>query len=69
MSKSNNPTYHLTIEPQGDHLQVSILELPELGILETQPGHTRDDDALDVAHKAIIEWNLTHRERKAVKAS
>lgn len=60
-------TYTLNIEPIGDHLMVTVVEL---GItVETAPGETSNDAALDAAHAAIDTWMLEQRSRETVKAS
>lgn len=62
-----NEKYTLQLKSVGDHLEVFI---PELNItVETGPGETSRDAALDVAHRAIIEYHLKQREREQVKAS
>ena len=64
-----NEKYTLQLKSVGDHLEVTI---PELNItVETAPGKTSRDDALDVAHTAIEKWTLQQRrrEQETVKAS
>jgi hypothetical protein len=69
-TKHPNPTYTIDIQPVGDHLQVTILELPELGMLETAPGKIKRDDATEVALAAISKWQHEHEhEQVQVKAS
>jgi hypothetical protein len=64
---NNNPTYTNKHKQVGDHLEVTI---QELGItVETEPGKTSRDDALDVAYLEIERWHLAKREREQVKAS
>ena len=49
---STNPTFTLNIEPQGDHLQVSI---PEIGVtVETAAGEMSRDAATAAGQRAII---------------
>jgi hypothetical protein len=48
---SENPTYIISIQPIGNHLQLTI---PELWIvLETAPRKIKRDDALEMALSAI----------------
>jgi hypothetical protein len=64
---STNPTYAIDIQPVGDHLRVSI---PDLGIvLETEPGKTKRDDAVDLALSAISAYQQKQDEAAQVKAS
>ncbi len=68
---NNHPSYHITYERQGDHLRVHItgdgdgLEIT----VETEPGKTSDEDALDAAQVAIIKWHLAEvqREQETIK--
>ena len=63
---STNATYAIDIEPVGDHLKVTI---PDLGIvLETEPGKTKRDDAVDLALAAISKYQQEQYERSQVKA-
>lgn len=62
-----NENYTFLLRAVGDHLEVTI---PELGItVSTRPGQTSRDDALDVAHQAIIAYHLKQREESRAKAS
>lgn len=62
-----NENYTLQLQTVGDHLQVYI---PELDLtVETAPGKTSYDDALDAAHVAIISYHLAQREQEAARAS
>jgi hypothetical protein len=64
---SENPKYTLQLKSVGDHLEVLI---PELGItVQTAPGDTSRDSALDTAHNAIIDYHLKQREMEQAKAS
>jgi GH35 family endo-1,4-beta-xylanase len=63
----NSPSYTIKHEQIGDHLQVTIVELDL--VVETEPGKTSRDDALDVAHQAITKYHLAKRSREQVKAS
>jgi GH35 family endo-1,4-beta-xylanase len=64
----NNPTYTIKHEQIGDHLQVHIVELDIT--VETDPGKTSRDDALDLAHQAITKYHLAQRSQpEQVKAS
>jgi hypothetical protein len=61
---SNNPTYTIKQTRVGDHLEVTIVEL---GLtVETAPGKTSYDDALDLAHDVIVEHQTKQREREQV---
>ena len=63
-----NPTYTIQLKAVTDHLEVYI---PELDItVETQPGETSYDAALNLAHDAVVEYHLKQREQEtAAKAS
>ncbi len=61
--KSNNPTYTIDITPVGDHLQVIVKELAIT--VETEPGKTSRDDALDLAHEAIERYHLAMKREHA----
>ena len=65
---NENPKYTLQLKAVGDHLEVYI---PELDItVETQPGETSYDAALNLAHDAVVEYHLKQREQEAAaKAS
>jgi hypothetical protein len=59
-----HPTYTIKHTRVGDHLEVTIVEL---GLtVETQPGQTSYDDALDLAHDVIVEHQLKQREHEQV---
>jgi hypothetical protein len=64
----NNPTYTIQLKAVGDHLEVYI---PELDItVETQPGETSYNAALNVAHDTVVDYYLKQREQEtAAKAS
>ena len=63
----NETTYTLQVKAVGDHLEVTILPL---GItIQTGPGETSNDAALDVAHAAIDTWMLEQRSHETVVAS
>ncbi len=60
---TNNPTYTIELKEISDHLEVYI---PELDIkLETPPGETSYDFALNLANDAIIEYHLKQQEQVA----
>jgi hypothetical protein len=55
-----NEKYTIQLKSVGDHLEVTI---PELNItVETAPGKTSRDDALDVAQQEIIKYHMKLRE-------
>ncbi len=59
-----NEKYTIQLKSVGDHLEVTI---PELHItVETAPGKTSRDDALDVAQQEIIKYHLKLREHLAL---
>jgi hypothetical protein len=65
---SNEPEkYTITIQPVGDHLQVTI---SDLGIVvETEPGQMKRVDAERAATRAITEYVLKQREEAQARAS
>jgi hypothetical protein len=64
---SNNPMYTIDIQPVGDHLQVTIVEI---GVtVETEPGQTRREDAERVAGEAISAYERQQYEQAQAKAS
>jgi hypothetical protein len=59
----NETTYTIKQKQVGDHLEVTIVEL---GVtVETKPGKTSYDDALDLAHDVIVEHQTKQREQVA----
>jgi hypothetical protein len=64
---SENQTYAIDRQPIGNHLQVTI---PELRIvLETAPGKTKRDDAVDLALSAISDYQQKQHEAVKVKVA
>jgi len=60
-------TFTISIIPVGDHLEVTV---PEIGVtIETGPGETRRDEAVDAAHRAINEYLLKQYEKSQALAS
>jgi hypothetical protein len=64
-----NEKYTIAIRPVGDHLEVTVSELPELGIIETAPDKVKRDDAVDLALARISEYQLEHNERSQARSS
>ena len=64
-----NEKYTIAIRPVGDHLEVTVAELPELGIIETAPDKVKRDDSVDLALARISEYQLEHNERSQARAS